>query len=293
MIVNVIGPIARPGKHQEKQRFFIEDYSVLTDDLNEHTDDVQEAPAIPAQFTPHSTREGYFLARKAESARKGNLHTVSCEYVRVTIDPNLPNLPWLLPVVKSGGASSTTEPFDQTMTDEPVVNSAEQSFETPLADDLFELDTSYTQNYLSFPDAAIATMGGAVNADPFDGRAAGLCRIVGIGLADEKFNGQPYRTVTWTIRTRRARPVGPDGTGGSLRAWWHRVANRGYHYIGFGPPGPDGPPLYPFLDAQGNPVEGNLGNDGGKAPPGVTTWLEFQSPFAPVLSYANLNLIGL
>lgn len=217
----------------------VETYEVLCDRLGEDPAVVENAPGIPTMGQSYGESAPLLVVRRRLArVKNGKLWTVEVGYSAPPsggeLDPN--PLTWA-PVMTGGGGRPYEEQLDVDLDGRPVMNSARQLFDVPMACTRYDFEFTIEKNYRYVDYNILSLYFGAVNADKFLIFPAGVVKCVNIEFdRPRRASGVTYIPHTFTFRVRRPLPaveqtLGDNSkmtVGGPINAWKQRRIDAGY-----------------------------------------------------------------
>ena len=111
---------------------------------------------------------------------------------------------------------------------DPIHNSAGESFDPPLEEDVYDTGLRISRNTAAFDDQEAAAYRGAVNADAFRGYAPGQCRIAEWTAVKQYAGHFVYWKESIEIHIRQAAPGVNGADADPARAWYRRLLDKGF-----------------------------------------------------------------
>ncbi len=155
----------------------------------------QRANGIPWIDDTYPDDDWLWCVDKTCRRRGGDLFEVTCRYKSVE-DPLAAD-----PVVDIGFVGSE-EPIDRDINGDPILNSADVTFDPPVTSNFDDMLLSITRNQSAFNLTQALNYKGTLNDASFYGFAAGKCKISDIKGTMFKSAGRYYYSVTYEFQFR-------------------------------------------------------------------------------------------
>lgn len=182
-----------------------------------------EANGVPHYGDYHPFNQWLYVDNKTVTAQSPILFEVLVHYTSADIKPhqNGPVAPWDEPPIVRWGSCVSNEKIDKDVNGKAIVNSAKESPDPPITEDVYDSTLTITDNVKSFNDDHATYYKNKVNSNTFYGKPPGSVLCTEYASEDAWFGKTKYykRTRQFVIRI----PVLPG-----VKGWTKRILDEGF-----------------------------------------------------------------